>query len=263
MAHLTQLNTEDQMRGNTNNRIRSRGYTIVINNFTNDEELAFKNIEADKWIYQIEQGHNGTVHLQGFLYFKHPKEFSFIKKWLNRAHIEAAKHNDKSIEYCNKEDTRVRGPYTHNIEIKKTVSIISELRDWQLEVMDLIDTVPDYRSIYWYYDPEGNKGKTSLCKYICVTRKDAIYLNGGKSGDMKYAIAKAKTKPRVILIDMPRTREGCISWEGIEEIKNGIFFNGKYESEMVIYDCPHVICFANFKPMSYVLSGDRWIFRDI
>lgn len=263
MAQMAHIKSEDLMRGNTSKRIRSRGFKITINNFTNEDELSIKNIEADKWIYQIEQGESGTPHIEGFIYFKIPKDVSFVKKWLSRAHIEVAKHNDKSITYCSKAETRIRGPYTHNIELPKTVSIISELNEWQQEVIKLIDTTPDNRSIYWYYDPEGNKGKTSLCKYICVTRRDAIYLNGGRAGDMKYAITKMKTKPRIILIDMPRTREGNISWEGIEEIKNGIFFNGKYESEMVIYDCPHVICFANFKPITSVLSEDRWIFKDI
>lgn len=80
---------------------------------------------------------------------------------------------------------------------------------------------------------------------------------------MKYAITCMKIKPRVILIDYARDQESHISWQGIEEIKNGIFFNSKYESSMVIYNSPHVICFANFKPQEYKLSKDRWNILDV
>lgn len=262
MAQLAQSGHTLAEAGNTKNRLRSRGWFMTINNFSMDDEANIKNIGAEKWIYQEEVGNSGTAHLQVFLYFKNPLDFQTIKRWFPGAHIEQAKSNKESINYCSKPETRVRGPFVHNLELEKKINIISEFKPWQQEILDLIQTEPDHRSIYWIYDHIGNTGKTSLCKYICVTNPKAIYL-GGAAKDMKYAISKASIKPSIILIDMSRSQEGHISYQGIEEIKNGIFFTTKYESQMTILNCPHVICFANFRPNTSSLSTDRWRIIDL
>lgn len=262
MAQLTQSDTECTQAGNSRKRLRSRGWFLTINNFSPEDEANIINIEADKYIYQEEVGNSGTPHLQVFLYFKNPVDNTTIHRWFPKAHIEVAKNNKESIKYCSKEDTRIRGPYVKNIELPKKINIIEVFKPWQEEIIKLINEEPDYRTIYWYYDYVGNTGKTSLCKYICSTREDAIYVNGSAK-DMKYAITNMKVKPKIILIDYARDQETHISWQGIEEIKNGIFFNSKYESKMVIYNSPHVICFANFKPLENKLSADRWKIQEL
>jgi hypothetical protein len=258
MTQLTHHDTEVTQTSNTKKiRLRSRGWMITINNFESNDESNIKNIEPDKYIYQIEEGTNGTPHIQGFLYFKNVIEFSCIKRWFPRAHIEKANNNKDSILYCSKLESRVRGPYVHNIELPKKLNTINKLSNWQQEIVDIIDNEPDHRTIHWYYDLIGNTGKTSLCKYLCINRQDCIYINGSAK-DMKYAVTNLKIKPKTILIDYARDQETHISWQGIEELKNGIFFNTKYESAMVIYETPHIICFANFIPQLTKLSVDRW-----
>lgn len=244
--------------GNTNCRRRSRGYMLTINNFTIEDETNIRNIGADRWIYQVERGEeHGTVHIQLFLYFNNPMDWNTIKRWWNTAHIEVARANGHSIKYCSKPETRVRGPYYHNIELPNQVEVISEFREWQEELLEYLDQKPDHRKIRWYYDAIGGTGKTAICKYLCVTRDDCIYVSG-KANDMKFAITQAKKKPTIILIDVSRSQEKTFSYQGIEEIKNGIFFCGKYESQMFIMNNPHVICFANFEPNKKALSIDRW-----
>jgi hypothetical protein len=44
----------------------------------------------------------------------------------------------------------------------------------------------------------------------------------------------------------------------LEPVKNGLFFSSKYGSEMAVFNPPHVICFANFKPKEVAMSADRW-----
>lgn len=87
---------------------------------------------------------------------------------------------------------------------------------------------------------------------------DALFLNG-KAADMKFAIAQfvEENELKVCLLNFTRTVEERVSYEGLEAIKDGIFFCGKYESKQVIYDPPHVICFANFLPDKEALSKDR------
>lgn len=52
--------------------------------------------------------------------------------------------------------------------------------------------------------------------------------------------------------------ENYVSYEAIESVKDGIFFSGKYESGMTIFNQPHIICFANFAPDIGKMSSDRW-----
>lgn len=88
---------------------RARAWMITINNPTDEEE---KNLVEDKHrylVYQLEKGEEGTLHIQAFVYYENA--IAFPKKRFPRAHIEKSANIEKSIEYCQKEDTRVRGPY--------------------------------------------------------------------------------------------------------------------------------------------------------
>lgn len=259
---MAQVAQNDTQAGNTTKRLRSRGWLLTINNFDENDEKNIINIGANKYIYQEEVGHSGTAHLQVFLYFDNPIDFNSIKKWFPKAHIEKAKNNKDSIKYCSKTDTRVRGPYVFNIELPKPINIITTLKPWQQSIINIIEKEPDDRTINWIYDAEGNKGKTAICKYIIIKYNHSIYV-GGAAKDMKYAIYKEKIKPKIVLIDYSRSQEGHISYQGIEEIKNGIYFNTKYESGMVVFPSPHILVFANFLPIKTNLSLDRWNIIDI
>ena len=121
---------------------------------------------------------------------------------------------------------------------------------------------PNDRSIVWITECEGGSGKTSFCKHIVLNNSSALYLSGSAKY-MKYAIMKSIDEkgivPKILLLDIPRSLEDYVSYQGIEEIKNGMFFNTHYEAKMVVYDCPHVVVFANFDPDFSKLSSDRWI----
>lgn len=104
-------------------------------------------------------------------------------------------------------------------------------------------------------------GLSSRAVEICMPA--AAALNGalvvsGKASDIKCAIAGMKIKPEVVIFCCPRNSEGYISYDALEQVKDGMFFSGKYESEMVLFNNPHVIVFANFAPDLAKLSVDRW-----
>ncbi len=86
---------------------------------------------------------------------------------------------------------------------------------------------------------------------------------GGKASDAGYAIQQYIEKngegPKIVILDVPRTKSAeYISYESIENIKNGCFFSGKYEGGMVRFNKPHIIVFANEPPESSRMSADRW-----
>lgn len=65
-------------------------------------------------LYQIEQGQNGTRHIQGYLEFYHSKTMGGVKllPGLSTAHCEPRRGSrEQAAAYCRKEDTRISGPF--------------------------------------------------------------------------------------------------------------------------------------------------------
>lgn len=209
----------------------------------------------------MEKGHNAEKeHIQFAIKFDNARSFKSVQKLFEGAHIEVAKNWIACINYCKKDDTAL-GDRIDNINQKKCKDPLENKvkNPMQNEVINIINDIPDDRTIHWFYDEEGGQGKTTLAKHLCLSRNDILYLTG-KSADMKYGIFNwlKKHKLHCVIMDFTRSTEGYVSYQGIEEIKNGIFYNTKYESEMCIFDNPHVIIFANFKPDLTALSFDRW-----
>lgn len=236
-------------------------WTFTLNNYTNEDIDSFCDICSKCSIiygFGEEIGKNGTKHLQGWVKFKKKtRPFSIFDN--SRFHWEVMKKPlQANIAYCSKD-----GNYKTNLIKKEQINILSDsqLFDWQKEIIKLISVAPDDRSIHWYWSEKGNIGKSTFCKYLCV-KYNALLLSG-KSSDMKFAIASwikdNINYPKIILIDIPRTFDlEYLSYEGIECIKNGLFFNGKYESGMVVGNSPHVVIFANVHPDTTEMSADRW-----
>lgn len=140
-----------------------------------------------------------------------------------------------------------------------------QLRAWQIALMNEVVGTPDSRKIIWYVDEEGAKGKTFMTRFL-VSNHGATML-GGKGKDMFYAY---KNEP-IVIFDLSRgvvSRETGVvephsfDYESMEKIKDGIFFNSKYDSGMRYRkDGAHVIVFSNGYPAMEELSMDRWDIR--
>ena len=143
----------------------------------------------------------------------------------------------------------------------------ASMKPWQRWVTDRVTTGADYRDILWIWEPEGNTGKTYLAKYLHYFH--GAILTGGRSDDMKYAIARWKQitghYPITIIVDIARAdRIGRSGYRTLQSIKNAIFFSGKYQSGMVA-SCnpPNVVVFANTPPDRQAMSKDRWVVKTI
>lgn len=268
---MSQSEQMEQAGGNTQTPAKpcqkSRNWFFTFNNPMEAEvsseqmEHFLRMLEPKAYVFQLEVGESGTKHFQGCVSVKNP---IVMPKWLcGKIHWEKCKSWAKAVIYCSKAEGRLEGPWGFGVSLPKPLKVITELRPWQSDLDAILQTEPDDRTIYWYWEPDGNVGKTAMAKYIC-TKYSALYL-AGKATDAKYAVAKFVEKKvlHAAVFDYTRSMEEYISYEGLESIKNGILFNGKYESGMCMYDAPHVIVFANFAPNLEKLSRDRWCVKRI
>jgi translation initiation factor 2 beta subunit (eIF-2beta)/eIF-5 len=212
---------------------------------------------AKEFYFQMEVGESGYIHFQGCLSLKVKHRRVEVKNMMGRfdVHLETVKDWAASKKYCQKEKSRLGGPWSHKSSFIK----VDEPYGWQLYVMDIINIQPEKREIWWFWDKDGKKGKSDLAKYLYV-RYNATVLNNGRFTDIACAIPE---QPKIVVFDLPRTLESKVNYTAIECIKNGMIFSGKYESKTKAYNPPHVIVFANFEPCKETLSLDRWIVVNI
>lgn len=235
--------------------------------FTEDplemETLESMLTNISEWIYGIETcPTTGKKHLQGYVEFKE-KTRPIEKIKIPQIHWEKCKGTkEQNIIYCSKE-----GNVRTNIKLKKKLEDPMkglELKPWQVEILNILNQPPDTRKIHWYWESNGKVGKTTFAKHLALTR-GAIVLSG-KSADIKDGVRRYLEKHdevNLAIFHYVKTQEEYISYEALESIKDGMFFSGKFESGMVLFNQPHIIILANFKPDTSKLSKDRWIIKNI
>lgn len=261
--------------GNTKN-LRARYWIFTFNNYTSEEFEKLKtwsNENCREYVVQEETGEEGTPHLQGFWRFNNGRYFSSLKKAWPKMHLEKCNNIEACRDYCKKEETRTGELAIMNKDepppIKDPLEGI-ELYPWQKRLIEELKEAPHDRLIHWIVDFEGNSGKTSLAKHLCIQFPSSMIYLSGNASNCKYGLTtflykkeKGKMKRnsndlKVVIFGITRSQENYVSYQALEEIKDGIFFNTKYESLMVVYNIPHVIVLANFEPEYEKLSKDRW-----
>lgn len=220
----------------------------------------FKTFDCE-YVFGFEKGEKkGVHHFQGYIEskvairpiekFKLPKEI----------HWEKAKGNRRSnILYCSKD-----GDFASSFQIPRDRPLPEiDLYGWQLEYKKDFDEHKweDKRTINWIWSEAGERGKSSLVRYMV---RNGALICAGKAGDMKMNVVKYFEKneewPATIVFDVPRSMKDYLSYTGIEEIKNGVFASTKYECTTVEMPYPAVYVFANFPPdlTNQDMSADRF-----
>lgn len=92
-------------QNNNNNTGKSRAWCFTLNNYDEDDENMFRELECKYLVCGREQcPTTGTKHLQGFVYFKNPRSFQGVREIEPQAHWEKAKGTpEQNREYCTKE----------------------------------------------------------------------------------------------------------------------------------------------------------------
>lgn len=126
-------------------------------------------------------------------------------------------------------------------------------RPWQAKVIELVQSEPDPRQVFWFYDPVGGHGKSLLAKHL-VQQYGAFYCRGGKSTD----IAHVYSYQRIVIVDYVRESAEYVQYGMLEQFKDGMIWSPKFDSCVKVCAVPHVIVFANFEPDMSKMSADRW-----
>lgn len=221
-----------------------------------------------KWCFQLEESDKGHLHYQCLGGFKKKirknqvidllADFLQVKRYC--ISTQKIANGWKFKEYCTKEDTRLMGPWGHDIPIPPKLLAIDDFYAWQRIIWNEVSQIcTNDRVIHWIYDEKGCSGKTQLAKKICYEKGALLF--SGKSGDISSRVILAPTPPKICLMNIARDMESFVSYKAIEDLKDGFVASGKYEGGQCIWDAPHVVIFANFYPRVDALTKDRWNIR--
>lgn len=142
---------------------------------------------------------------------------------------------------------------------------------WQLDVQNLWKTYADPRKIYWAWEPEGEKGKTTYCKWLMYTNPN-FFLTLQGVGYIRDTVQNVKNaidggwNGFAVIINLPRKFEALeFIWETIEAIKDGLYSSVKYNGSSFLTRIPHILVFANYEPNiigkdgKLLISADRLV----
>lgn len=235
-------------------------YCFTFNNYTIEkvDKLTSTLNPLGNYCFGYEVGEKGTPHLQGYINLKNKKTLSALIHAVDikEIHFEACKGTEKeNIDYCTKDNN-----WVSNFVVKpEPLELIDSFDPWMVELIELCKLKACKRSVYWVWEPIGGVGKSSFCKYLCATY-GATYIDEGKKSDLINIIYNLKeiNSKSIIAIDIPRDNRNGVSYKAIEQIKNGMICNTKYETGMKLFNSPHLIVFCNYPPEFEKLSLDRW-----
>lgn len=131
-------------------------------------------------------------------------------------------------------------------------------RPWQLELEEhLTDDSPDDRTVEFFVDEEGGKGKSWFQRHMLTKYPDRVQmLAPGKRDDLAHVIDVQKS---IFLMNVPKTQMEFLQYSILEQLKDRTVFSPKYTSKMKILSAPaHVIVFSNEHPDMNKMSADRY-----
>jgi hypothetical protein len=143
------------------------------------------------------------------------------------------------------------------------------LRDWQSELLRVVEGPVHSREIHWIWEAQGGMGKSWMASYLAAM-KGAMVLTPGKKADLAYIFSQDPKE--IVIFDLSRVtapEDGVgkspldVLYSLGEDLKNGRIVNTKYESRTVFFKVPHVIFFANFEPDMTKWSSDRYVVKGL
>jgi len=220
-----------------------------------------------KYCFQLEKGEaTGRPHYQGRISLKIKKRQSELIKQLKpywrKYHVSVTSNANKNNNfYVMKDDTRESGPYTdeNEVYIPRDIRNIDGLYAWQTQLRNMLKEY-DERRIDVIYDVHGNRGKTTLARYMMLY-DDAEMLPFCNDHKDVMRMAFDVGPKKVYLIDMPRASDKTKLYQfysGVEMLKSGFCYDDRYKFQRRLFDRPRICIFTNTLPDQQLLSKDMW-----
>nr|QTE03359.1 MAG: putative replication protein [Emberiza spodocephala CRESS-DNA-virus sp.] len=135
------------------------------------------------------------------------------------------------------------------------------LRDWQQELFDELEGEADDRSVLFYIDEQGNKGKSWFQRWYTDQGDKGQMLAVGKVADVAMLVDASKS---VFFFNVPRGQMQYLQYQVLEQLKDKVVFSPKYHTELKrLSKTPHVVVFSNEDPDLLKLSADRYVIREL
>lgn len=266
-----------------------RRYCFTINNWNMEhlEHLEHLGSEGNMWVAGEEVAPTtGTPHLQCYIRFKSPRKWqSIIDKDWGWNNLQRCRGSElQNFKYCTKEENWhgnlteetcivENGGFRARKKIKeeakeKNMAIVKDSfikvyedvkwKPWQQQCIDIVEGPVDRRKINWFWETEGNKGKTFLADYLSL-KYITIRVDGKKCDVLNqlrevYAIGI----PAIVIVDIARNEFNCFNPALLEKLQQRFVYSGKYEGDLLPIPDMHVIVFANYEPDPNWWSKDRY-----
>lgn len=217
---------------------------------------------AKDWAFQLERcPTTGKLHYQGRIKFGKKLRPKQVREELSepKIHLEAERNEEGSEKYCEKEETRVAGPWKPPVKMPWQLQCVSELRPWQAALLKKLETRTP-RTINVLIDAAGGIGKTTFALWCEVQKKASIIPPMNSMEDLMQCVMDMP-KASAYIIDMPRALPKSSLhglWAAIEQIKNGFAYDKRYHFKKEIFDAPEILVFSNKEPEWDNLTPGRW-----
>lgn len=225
-------------------------------------------------------------HWQCFIYLNDKKTpltvANVLEKHLGkRPHVILCRGTiDENYDYCSKEKDfyewgkkpdgkKSNKESNKEPEIIIEPDVITELRPFQQQILDIYNGPINKGKVNWIYDPTGQLGKTEMLRYMYIHHK-VPFSYGGKCADIINLVFNNKKqfceteKPTMIYNFGRETKPNEISYKSMEQVSDGAISNTKFEAGcFVMPKKPHIFVFANCLPLMEKLTKSRWIIYTI
>lgn len=255
-ADPTQELDLDEFTSKSQKKASGRNYFFTWNNYTekNIRDLLnwFEERQA-KYVFQEEKGENAeTPHLQGFVQFNNVVLKETMNKKLENHWNAFAKNNKACIRYCSKIKTAFGRRWVARITLPEKLEdelAGLELLPFQKFIKDLLDKKPDMRDIYWFWEPNGDVGKTSFIKHL-IAHEKPVTMVGNSTKHSAQTIGKmieGGRMPKIVFVNLTECTDGA-NYSMLEKIKDGLMHCDMYDTGLLAFNRPHVVVFANQEP---------------
>lgn len=237
---------------------------------------------AKKWAFQLEQGEeSGYLHWQmRFSLFKKLREKELISElmgrgWIGFKVLPTSNNGSKSFDYVLKSATRVEGPWCDKDPAPPYIQ--ERFRDpspyqWQLRLKQFLFGLADEkndRNIVMVED-EGGSGKSWFKGWM--SSEECVVIIPASMDSAEKMIQFICSNPTIkegwkgiVLLDIPRAtspKHWFTLAAGLETIKQGHLYDGRYRHQVKVIEPPQICCFMNNKPPAGCMTSDVFIYFD-